>query len=280
MIGNISEKIVLGDGSAMPGYGYGVYKASGREVVTGMACALACGYRYVDTASFYDNETEVGQAIKNCQLRRDELFIVSKIWPTEFRKPVAALDASLRRLGLERLDGYLLHWPGLDGPARLKVFETLLEERRKGKIGALGVSNFTASHLTELHDNFGIWPAINQIEVHPRYQQRELCAFCADKGIQVVAWSPLGRGGGLAIPEVKDLSRAKGKTPAQIILRWHVQNGLVPIPKSVHDSRIRENSEVFDFALDEEQMRLMNGLELPDNAGRTGRDPLRWPPMS
>lgn len=275
---NIFARIELNNGQTMPAFGYGVYKAGGQELVAAIAYALACGYRYIDTASFYKNEKEVGQAIKTGGIQRDELFIVSKIWPTQFGDPVKALDESLRVLGLDYLDGYLLHWPGLDAKRRFNAWEQLLRQCETGKIRALGVSNFLECHLTELHRNFAMWPTINQIEVHPHYQEKELRAFCADNGIAVVSWSPLGRGSGVNIPEIAGLGRDLGKTPAQIILRWQIQSGLVPIPKSVHDYRIRENAEVFDFSLNAAQMSRIEGLDLPDNAGRTGKDPMLWPP--
>lgn len=279
MLENINSKINLNNGIPMPGYGYGVYKAHGEALLKAIPYAIACGYRYLDTASFYENENEVGQAVKTCGLDREDLFIVSKIWPTEFADPVKALDSSLTRLGMDYLDGYLLHWPGLDKTLRLKTWETILGESKKGKIRVCGVSNFLEQHLLELHENFGGWPGINQIEVHPHYQQKELCAFCAARDIRVVSWSPLGRGGGLAIPEIGQIARDLRKTPAQIILRWQIQKNLLPIPKSVHDYRIRENAEIFDFCLDAERMAAIDSLDLPDKKGRTGKDPLAWPPM-
>lgn len=276
---NIFFKIGLGNGQNMPGYGYGVYKAHGRELVSALGYAIACGYRYIDTASFYENEQEVGEAIKTSGLEREEFFIVSKIWPTEFGEPEKALERSLDKLGTDYLDGYLLHWPGLDKERRLETWEAVLKAAEKGKIRVPGVSNFLECHLREMHENFGMWPAMNQIEVHPHYQEKALRAFCAENGIQVVSWSPLGRGGGIAIEQIGEIAKDLQKTPAQIILRWHIQSGLVAIPKSVHDYRIRENAEVFDFSLDAAQMAIIDSLDLPDSKGRTGKDPMKWPPL-
>lgn len=279
MIGQIGDRIHLSDGQEMPGYGFGVYKAGGRELVDALAAAFASGYRYIDTAAFYENEKEVGEAIRASGLPREELFILSKIWPSSFSDPEGALESSLRRLGLDYLDGYLLHWPGLDTALRLKAFEALLREQSRGRIRVLGVSNFIGRHLAELHENFGLWATVNQIEVHPLFQQRELCSFCAERGIQVVSWSPLGRGGAVGLPAVREMAAARKRSPAQIVLRWQIQKNLLPIPKSVHPDRIRENADVFDFTLSAGEMAVIDGLELPDNAGRTGKDPLVWPPL-
>lgn len=276
---NIFSTVKLIDGVEMPGYGYGVYKATGEELKKALAYAFAVGYRMIDTASFYENESEVGDAVKTSGLEREQLFIASKLWPSEFRDPVAALDSSLRRLKMDYLDAYLLHWPGLDEGLRLSTYEKLLREREKGKIRVLGVSNFLELHLKEIYDNFKLWPAIDQIEVHPRYQQMDLCDFCVEKGIQVVSWSPLGRGGGLEIPQIRDIAKATHHTPAQVVLRWQVQRGLAPLPKSVHDYRILENAEIFDFELSPAEMAQIYELNLPGIEGRIGKDPMIWPPL-
>lgn len=279
MITGISQLIPLNDGLQMPGYGFGCYKAAGKELEDAVDCALGLGYRYIDTASFYENEQGVGEALARSRLPRGEIFVVSKIWPTEFPDPAAALRRSLDKLGLEYLDGYLLHWPGLNTPLRLKAFEFLLEARAHGKIRVAGVSNFLRPHLEELYRHFHVWPAINQIEIHPLFQQKELCAFCAERGIQVVSWSPLGRGRELSIPLIGEMAAALGKSPAQVLLRWQIQKNLVPIPKSVHKERIAENADVFDFSLDDRQMAELNGLDLPGASARIGKDPMSWPPL-
>lgn len=276
---NIFSTTRLNDGVVMPIYGYGVYKAVGDELKKALAYAIAAGYRMIDTASFYENEDVVGEAVKTSGLEREGFFITSKLWPTEFKDPVAALDKSLRRLQTDYLDAYLLHWPGLDESLRLSAYEKLLREREKGKIHALGVSNFLQLHLEQIYGNFKLWPPINQIEIHPHYQQKALRDFCGENGIQIMSWSPLGRGGGMEIPQIKQIAEEIGRTPAQVILRWQVQSSLVPLPKSVHDYRIRENAEIFDFELTAAQMAQICELDLPGIDGRIGKDPMLWPPM-
>ncbi|MSS27787.1 aldo/keto reductase [Desulfovibrio sp. PG-178-WT-4] len=277
MVESISATVRLNDGADMPGFGFGCYKASGPELALAVREAVACGYRYIDTAAYYHNEDTVGEALRHSGLARETLFVLSKIWPTDFDEPVRALDRSLKLLGLDYLDGYLLHWPGLDSARRLRAFEQLLRRKEEGKIRVLGVSNFLEEQLSELRDVFGFWPAINQIEVHPLFSQAALCRFCARCGIQVVSWSPLGRGREMENPAVRGLAADLGKTPAQILLRWHLEKGLLPIPKSVHAERVRENAAVFDFRLTPEQVAVLDGIELPDCRGRMGPDPLSYP---
>ena len=241
--------------------------------------AVACGYRYIDTAAYYRNEDTVGRALRECGTPRQELFVLSKIWPSDFDAPARAVEHSLKLLGLEYLDGCLLHWPGMDACRRLHVFEALLRLQEQGKIRVPGVSNFLAEHLMQLQENFGVWPALNQIEAHPFFSQSALCCFCAERGIRVISWSPLGRGRDLEHPSVQNLAADLNKTPAQIVLRWHLEKGLLPIPKSVHVERIRENSDVFGFSLDAAQIATLDRLELPEGRGRMGPDPLSYPPL-
>lgn len=269
MITSISEKIGLSDGNQMPGFGYGCYKAKGEELLMALTVAWQTGYRLYDTAAFYENEQTVGQGLE--VLRRDEYFLVSKIWPKAFANPIRALDSSLKELDVEYLDGYLLHWPGTDSRQMLYAYECLLKEKEKGKIVSLGVSNFLEHHLRQIKAEFGLYPPINQIEVHPAHQEKALCAFCADQQIAVMAWGPLGRGHGLSDPRIIAIAKNVGKSPAQVILRWHIQQNRVPIPKSVHADRIKENADVFDFSLSAEQLAVIDGLDRPD--GRTGANP-------
>lgn len=269
MITNISERIPLLDGNRMPGYGFGCYKAEGEELRMALAAAWLADYHLYDTAAFYKNEATVGEGLR--QYERSEYFLISKLWPTGFDNPIRELEASLKALGMEYLDSYLLHWPGLKQARMLSAYEILLREQEKGKIRTLGVSNFLEHHLLEIRAEFGSFPALNQIEIHPWYQQKALCEFCAANGISVMAWSPLGRGSELSDTKICEIAKQTGKSAAQVILRWHVQENRVPIPKSVHARRIAENADIFDFSLSELQMKSINELDRAD--GRRGADP-------
>lgn len=272
MIENIADMVELANGMKMPGFGFGCYKAEGSQLQEAILTAAEAGYRLFDTASYYKNEGIVGQTVKRLA---QTPFLVSKIWPCDFDKPVKALDKSLKELEVEKLDGYLLHWPGLSQKLRLKAYETLLRQQEQGKIGILGVSNFMRGDLEEISREFGFWPPVNQVECHPYFPQKELCDFCQRNLIQVMAWSPLGRGGELADPVILAFSEEVNATSAQIILRWHIQNNVIPIPKSVHAKRIRENAHIFDFTLDEMQMLAIASLAKKD--GRLGPDPADFP---
>lgn len=269
MLTSIAEKLNLSDGSSMPGYGYGCYKARGEELLMALETAWQTGYRLFDTAAYYENEKTVGQGLNTYQ--RTEYFLISKIWPTSFANPVKALDKSLNELGCGYLNAYLLHWPGTDLALMLSAYESLLKEKEKGKLRSLGVSNFLIHHLEEIKRQFGAYPPINQIEVHPWHQEKDVCGFCSRNQILVMAWSPLGRGHDLSDPVIEKIAKQVGKTAAQVILRWHIQENRVPIPKSVHSKRIVENAQVFDFSLSEENMTEIDALDKPD--GRTGANP-------
>lgn len=277
MIQSLDGKLELANGVEMPGFGYGCYLASGKELTDALATAIEYGYRQIDTAAFYKNEEEVGQTLKKSSVPREKLFIVSKIWPVDFEEPVKALDKSLKALGLDWLDGYLLHWPGLNELARFHAWEKLYSEMEKGKIRALGVSNFMEKHLEQLHEKFNHWPLINQIEVHPAFQEFGLCNFCMKRKIQIVSWSPLGRGRVLEQPQLIEIGKHYGKTPAQVALRWQIQMDYIPLPKSVHSERVRENANIFDFSLSKSEMEIIRELNLPNDAGRIGKDPDKFP---
>ncbi len=277
MITHLDETITLNNGLTMPGYGFGCYKMTDpTQTETAVRVAVDCGYRMIDTAGFYENEDFVGSGIRASSIAREKLFVVSKIWPTLFEDTPKQLEQSLRLLNTEYLDAFLLHWPGTNKKARLKAFEQLLYAVEKKYIRSVGVSNFLQVHLEELHATFGIWPALNQIEVHPTFNQRALCQFCAEKGIHVVSWAPLGRGNLLNHPTVLQQAARLEKKPAQVLLRWHIEQNLVPIPKSLHAERILENTHVFDFTLDTEATHALDALHIPENAGRTGSDPLTF----
>ena len=212
-IRDIAEPVSLNDGTAMPGYGFGCYAAHGEEIINAIRWAVRDGYRYIDSAAMYGNEAEVGEAIRTCGVQREDLFISSKIWPTRFDDPDASLAQSLRDLGIDALDCCLLHWPGTDRKQRLSAYEKLLRRREEGFVRRIGVSNFQIKHLEEIRSAFGSFPVLNQIELHPLYQERDLCAYCRENGIRLVAWGPLFRGKLMQHPAIVEIAAAHGKTP-------------------------------------------------------------------
>ncbi|AOT62576.1 MULTISPECIES: aldo/keto reductase [Streptomyces] len=268
--------LTLNNGVAMPQLGFGVWQVPDSEAADAVGTALEAGYRSIDTAAVYENERGTGQALKASALPREELFVTTKLWNTEqgYDSTLRAFDASLERLGLDYVDLYLIHWPV---PAQdtyvdtYKAFEKILAD---GRARAIGVSNFLPEHLERLTDATSTVPAVNQIELHPQLAQGEARAFHARHGIATEAWSPLGQGRGLLeVPAVAAVARKHGRTPAQVVLRWHLQLGNVVIPKSVTPSRIRENIDVFDFELDAEDMAAFAAL---DEGRRLGPDPARF----
>lgn len=263
--------VTLHNGVKMPYFGLGVYKVeNGREVVQTVKTALEVGYRAIDTAAFYENEEGVGQAIRESGIPRDELFITTKVWNTDhgYEKTLKAFDTSLKKLGLDYLDLYLIHWPGKD--KYVDTWHALEKLYKDGKVRAIGVSNFKIHHLQTLMEQSEEKPVINQIELHPYLTQKDTLAFCKENGIAVEAWSPLGRGRLLDDPTLVEIGKKYGKTAAQVTLRWHLQNDVIVIPKSVTPSRIKENSDIFDFELTPEDMERIDAL---NKNARTGKDP-------
>jgi diketogulonate reductase-like aldo/keto reductase len=265
--------IRLNDGNAMPQLGYGVWRVSNEEASTAIGEAIKAGYRSIDTAAIYGNEEGVGAAIKAAPVSRDELFITTKVWNDRhgYDNTLRAFDESLARLQLDNVDLYLIHWPVAGSEAYLDTWRALIKLKQDGRVKSIGVSNFMVQHLQRLIDESGVTPSVNQIELHPRLQQKELRAFHAKNGIATESWSPLGQGTLIENDDLAALARKHGKTPAQIILRWHIENGLIAIPKSVTPSRIRENADIFGFKLDAEDIRVIEGLD--DASGRVGPDP-------
>jgi 2,5-diketo-D-gluconate reductase A len=263
----------LNDGNAMPQFGYGVWRVSNEEAASAIGEAIKAGYRSIDTAAIYGNEEGVGQAIKAAPVSRDELFITTKVWNDRhgYDETLRAFDESLARLQLDHVDLYLIHWPVAGSEAYLETWRALTKLKQDGRAKSIGVSNFMVQHLQRLIDESGVTPSVNQIELHPRFQQTELREFHAKNGIATESWSPLGQGTLIADEILAAIGRKYGKTPAQVILRWHLDNGLVVIPKSVTPSRMRENISVFDFKLDAEDMRIIEDLN--DASGRVGPDP-------
>ena len=255
--------ITLNNGVEMPQLGFGVWQVPDDEAQTAVAQALEAGYRSIDTAAIYGNEEGTGRAVAASGLAREDLFVTTKLWNSDqgYDSTLRAFDTSLSKLGLEYLDLYLIHWPM---PARekyvdtYKAFEKLLAD---GRVRAIGVSNFLPEHLERLTGETSVLPAVNQIELHPHLQQHTAREVHAELGIATEAWSPLGSGKGiLDIPAIVAIAQKHGRTPAQVVLRWHLQLGNVVIPKSVTPSRIKENIDVFGFTLDTEDLAAISAL--------------------
>ncbi|GAB2795432.1 aldo/keto reductase [Amycolatopsis magusensis] len=265
--------VTLNNGVVMPQLGYGVFQVPDAETTAAVTSALEAGYRSIDTATVYGNERGVGQALADSGLAREELFITTKVWNSDqgYDKALRAFDNSAELLGLDYLDLYLIHWPTPERGLYAETWRALEKLHADGRIRAIGVSNFQPSHLDELARTSSVVPAVNQIEVHPYLQQAEVREYDEKHGIVTEAWSPLAKGGDLlADPVVRELAEKHGRTPAQIVLRWHVQLGNVVIPKSVTPSRIRENAALFDFELADEDVAALSSL---DRGERTGPDP-------
>ncbi|MEK4010152.1 aldo/keto reductase [Peribacillus sp. FSL M8-0224] len=268
MISNIGETITLHNGVKMPQLGFGVFKVkNGNETVESVKKAIEVGYRAIDTAAIYENEEGVGQAIRECGVPREELFITSKVWNTEqgYETTLKAFENSLNRLGLEYLDLYLIHWPGKD--KYLETWRALEKLYKDGKVKSIGVSNFHVHHLENLLANSEVKPVVNQIELHPLLTQVEIRDYCAKHEIKVESWSPLGRGNLLEEPTIKHIAKKHGKSSAQVLIRWHLQHDLVVIPKSITPSRIKENAQVFDFSLSLNEMNQIDALNRNERFG-------------
>lgn len=267
---DITSCVQLSNGIKMPLLGFGTYKVeSGESVINSVKEALKIGYRHIDTAAFYGNEEGVGIAIKESGIKREDIFLVSKVWNTEqgYEKTIKSFEDSLKRLGTDYLDLFLIHWPQ---PLHKETWRALEKLYNEGRVKAIGVSNYTVNHLKDLLKDSEISPMINQIEFHPKLIQPELMDFCNKNNIQIEAWSPLMRGGIFKIKLLDELSKKYKKTISQIVLRWDLQMGVVTIPKSIKPSRIKENSDIFDFELTNEDMKKIN--ELNENL-RCGSNP-------
>jgi 2,5-diketo-D-gluconate reductase A len=266
--------ITLNDGYSIPQFGFGVFQVKPRDTFDATAAALQYGYRHIDTAEMYGNEHEVGQAVAKSGLDRGEVFVTSKL-NNQFHRPAdarKAFDQTMAALDFDYIDLFLIHWPlptRYDGDF-VSTWQTLEEFKHDGRARSIGVSNFHRAHLQRLADTCEVTPAVNQIEVHPYLTQDPLRAFCAELGIAVEAWSPIARGKVLDDPAVVALAARVGKTPAQAVLRWHIQRGDIVFPRSVRPARIRENLDVFDFELSDADMQAISAL----NSGtRVGPDP-------
>lgn len=275
MTTHLQATTTLRNGVKMPWFGLGVFKVEeGPELVNAVQTAIRHGYRSIDTAAIYGNEEGVGQGIRQgleeTGIKREELFVTSKVWNTDlgYESTRQAFELSLKKLGLEYLDLYLIHWP-VAGKYK-EAWRALEQLYKEGRIKAIGVSNFQIHHLQDLMQDAEIKPMINQVEFHPRLTQTELRAFCKEQGIQVEAWSPLMQGQLLDHPGLKEIANRHQKSIAQVILRWDLQHGVVTIPKSTKEQRIRENADIFDFELTSEDMQLIDAMN--ENL-RVGPDP-------
>ena len=266
---NINSKMVLNNGVEMPVIGLGTYRAEdGEEMVKAVKWALRAGYRLIDTASQYGNEEGVGEGIRESGLKREEIFITTKLWNTDqgHNNALRAIDASFKKLGLDYVDLYLIHWPTADGEGvasinkREETWKAMEEIYKSGKAKAIGVSNYTIAHLEEMKKYVKVMPAVNQVEFHPFLYQEELLNYCKENGIQFEAYRPLTKGEKINDKTITEVAKKYGKTNAQILLRWSLQHGCITIPKSVHKERIEENINIFDFELKEEDMSRLDGL--------------------
>lgn len=274
MFTDIQDRTELNNGVAMPWLGFGVYQAKdGQQVQDAVQCALETGYRSIDTAAVYGNESGVGEAIQRSGIPRDEIFLTTKLWNEEQRnkRTLEAFNESLQRLSTEYVDLYLVHWP-VEGCYR-ETWQAMEEIYNSGRAKAIGVSNFMVHHLEDILRDGEVVPAINQVEFHPRLVQPELQDFCKRQRIQVEAWSPLMQGQAINEPTIQQMASQYERSPAQIVLRWNLQHHVVTIPKSVHANRIEENAQIFDFELTEADMAKLDSL---DEGRRVGPDPYNF----
>ena len=261
---------VLNNGVKMPSIGFGTYKSGNdEETAKIIKYALKIGYRQIDTASFYGNEVGIGNGIKESGINREDIFLVTKLWNDDhgYDKTIEAFNKSLERLQVDYIDLYLVHWPNKLNSETWKAFEYLY---KTGKVKSIGVCNFKIGHLEELKKTAQIMPMVNQIEIHPQSSKNDMLSYCEENNIQLVAWSPIMRGKLFSNELMIDLSEKYKKTIAQIILRWHMQRGVIPIPKSSNEERIKENLSIFDFELSNDDMMIIDLLNEGDNLSVSG----------
>lgn len=266
-------KIEFNDGKTIPQIGLGVWQTPNEEAAPAVRKALEVGYRHVDTAAIYENEEGVGEGIRQSGVARGDIFLTTKLWNDRQSHDAAlkAFDESLKRLGTDYVDLFLIHWPSPHRGTYVEAWKALVELKKQGRARSIGVSNFAEEHLERIIGETGETPVLNQIELHPDFQQKALRAVHERLGMRTQSWSPLGQGKLLSNPEIAKVAQRLGKSPAQVIIRWHLDNGLIVIPKSVTPARIEENFKVFDFTLDADAKAVLDAL---DGDNRVGPDPL------
>ena len=266
--------VTFNDGRTIPQIGLGVWQTPNDVAVTAVEAALGAGYRHIDTAAIYQNEEGVGEGIRASGVARADIFLTTKVWNDDqgFESTLRAMDASLKRLGTDYVDLYLIHWPSAFRGKYVETWKALVRLREEGKARSIGVSNFEGDYIEQIIAATGVNPALNQIQLHPRFQQKAMRAKHERLGILTESWSPLRQGKLLEHPVLAAIAARHGKSVAQIIIRWHLDSGLVVIPKSVTPSRIVENFDVFDFTLTDQDKAEIAGLDASD--GRLGSDPV------
>jgi 2,5-diketo-D-gluconate reductase A len=266
-------QIALSDGHSIPQLGLGVFQTPPDVTAQVVKAALATGYRHIDTAAVYVNEVGVGEGLRLSELPREEVYVTTKLWNADqgFDSAIKAFDHSVTRLNLDYVDLYLIHWPSPRRDAYVDSWRALAKLKEQGRVRSIGVSNFNAEQLRRIIGETGVTPVLNQVELHPHFQQRALIETHRELGIATQSWSPLGQGKDIADPVIGAIAARHGRTPAQIIIRWHLQSGLIVIPKSVTPRRIAENFDVFGFDLSPSDMAEIAAVDSPE--GRIGPDP-------
>jgi len=270
-------QITLNDGNRIPQLGYGTFKVPPADTQRAVAEALELGYRHIDTAAIYGNEEGVGQAIADSGIARDDLFVTTKLWNDrhDADEPRKALQESLAKLGLDQVDLYLVHWPTPAHDNYLGAWQQLIKLREAGLTRSIGVSNFLVPHLEKIVTATGVTPVVNQIELHPAYQQRDITSWAADHDVRIESWGPLGQGKYdlFGTEPVATAAQAHGVTPAQVVIRWHLQHGFIVFPKSVHRERLAQNLDVFGFELTDAEVTAIDSLDTGDGSGRVSSHP-------